>query len=75
MLLVTLCYVLLYPQKKKAISRRKDISDNLATYCYQMRVSTIIMYSTIAFKMELSSVTRDCCYHRPPLGCIAATWH
>jgi len=55
MLLVTLCYVLLYPQKKKAISRRKDISDNLATYCYQMRVSTII--STIAFKMKLSSVT------------------
>ena len=26
-------------QKKKAISRRKEVRDDLATHCYQMRVS------------------------------------
>ena len=26
-------------QKKKAISRRKEVGDDLATHCYQMRVS------------------------------------
>ena len=31
-----LCVIVL--QKKKEISRRKEISDDLATYCYQMKV-------------------------------------
>ena len=28
-------------QKKKAISRRSEISDDLATYCYNMKVSSL----------------------------------
>ena len=39
---VSTCYrdfVQFFLQKKKAISRRKEVTDDLATYCYQMRVS------------------------------------
>ena len=33
-----------FTQKKKAISRRKEVTDDLATYCYQMRVSLINIF-------------------------------
>ena len=34
-------YCCFYLQKKKAISRRKDINDDLATYCYNMKVGVL----------------------------------
>lgn len=34
-----LCMNCLSLQKKKAISRRKDVSDELATYVYNMKVT------------------------------------
>jgi hypothetical protein len=40
-------------QKKKAISRRGDIDDDLATYCYNMKV---LVYAITALQVQITPV-------------------